>query len=426
MFAQSSRQNQKASIRWRAVLAAALATVLGLATVGASASASASASATAIGTVTHSVTLPAPYSHSVFINNDAGFLDHRMSLPTSSTSIRFILPADVAALNVNTVRFSLYGENFTVGGTASLDAQKRSVTIPLPAGFFAVTPDHRPLIGPSDDSGPIHAAGYYGVTFSGTGASAQPPQVGFPSGDSLEANLILERGTSTGERTPALSLARGDVDTVYSIKQHWVTSTLTVRSGDLVRVAGPRGFWTGTTAPFVSRQVTLGSDLNEDSLDNLPLPSVVSADGSKIAVTVRDGSSSTSEFVQPGAAPLITMTMMTGLLFGGVEDADYVAVHIPVRTVPGAPTIRTPIAGKASATVRWTAPSNGGAAILGYRVRAYADGKLVTTKLVVGRAQSAVVTGLRNGTAYTFDVAAANRVGIGPDGKRSTAVTPRV
>ena len=405
-------------------MAALVAALLCLAT--ASASASASASATAIGTDTHRLALPAPYSHSVSINNDPANLDYRLSLPTSSTSIRFILPADVAALNVTTVQYSLFGENFTVGGTAPLDAQKRNITISLPAGFFAVTPDHRPLVGPSDDDGPIHAAGYYGVAFSGAGASAQPPQVGFPSGDSLEVNLLLERGTSTGERTPALSLARGNVDAVYSVKQYWVTPSQTVRRGDLVTVAGPRGFWTGTTAPFVSRQTVLGSDLNNDSFVNIPLPHTVSTDGSKLTLTIRDRAESTSDFnKQPGGAPLIAVTMMTGLLFGGVGDADYVAVYISVRTAPGAPTMGTPTAGHSSATVRWSAPTNGGSAILGYRVRAYTGGKLVTTKLVVGRTQSVVVTGLKNGTAYTFDVAAANRVGLGPVWKRSTAVTPR-
>ena len=348
-----------------------------------------------------------------------------MSLPTSSASVRFLFPADVAALHITTVAYRLYGENFEVTGKAPLDPQKRSVTLSFPAGFFSVTPDHRPLIGPSDDV-PVHAAGYYGVTLSGAGASAQPPQVGFPSGDSLLANLILERGTNTGERTPVLSLARGDVDTVYSIKQHWETTTQTVRNGDLVTVAGPRGFWTGTTTPFVSRQAVLGSDLNNDSFVNIPLSSAVSADGSKLTLTIRDRAKSTADFnKQPGAAPLIAMTMMTGLLFGGVEDADYVAVYMPVRTVPGAPTVGRPIAGQSSATVRWTTPTNGGAAILGYRVRAYAGTKLVATKLVIGPARSAVVTGLKNGTAYTFDVAAANRVGIGPVWKRSSAVTPR-
>ena len=349
-----------------------------------------------------------------------------MSLPTSSTNVKFLLPPEVAALHITTVGYSLYGQNFTVGGTASLDAQRRSVTISLPAGFFSVTPGHRPLIGPSDENGvPLHAAGYYGFEFTATGPSAQPPRVGFGSGDLLSVTAVVERGTNTGERTPVFSLHRDDVDTVDTRKQYFSSSTQTVRRGDRVAVTGSRGFWAGTSRPFLSRQVALGSDLNEDSLENLLLPNVVSADGSRMTVTVRDRSSSDSDIdVQPGTAPLIAITMLTGVPFGP-GGADYVAVYVPVRTAPGAPSIATPTAGHSSATVRWTAPTSGGAAILGYRVRAYAGAKLVRTKLVVGPAKSVVVTGLRNGTGYTFDVAAVNRVGIGPVWKRSAAVTPR-
>ncbi|SEN79262.1 Fibronectin type III domain-containing protein [Cryobacterium luteum] len=418
MYLHSSRENPKMSVRWRASLAAALTVLLGLATTG--------ASATAIASVTRAVALPAPFSHSIFINNDAGNRDHRMSLPTSSTSVRFLLPSEVSALDISRVEYSLYGENFTVGGAVSLDAQKRSVTIPLPAGFFSVTPGHRPLIGPSDENGvPVHAAGYYGFEFTATGPTAQPPRLGLGSGDLLSVTAVVERGTDTGERTPVFSLHRDDVDSVNTRTQYFSAPTQSVRKGDRVTVTGPRGFWTGTPRPFVSRQVALGSDLNEDSLENLLLPQAVSADGSRITVTVRDRSASDSDIdVQPGAAPLIAITMLTGIPFGP-GGADAVDVYVPVRTAPGAPTMGTPTAGQASATVRWTAPTDGGAAILGYRVRAYAGGKLVTTRLVVGRVQSAVVTGLRNGTAYTFDVAAANRIGIGPVWKRSTTVTPR-
>jgi hypothetical protein len=95
-------------------------------------------------------------------------------------------------------------------------------------------------------------------------------------------------------------------------------------------------------------------------------------------------------------------------------------------TVPGAPTIGTATAGNASATVRWTAPaSNGGSAITGYTVRAFAGTVLARTQAVTGNVGTVVVTGLTNGTAYTFDVAAVNAVGTGGFSARTAALTPR-
>ncbi len=96
-------------------------------------------------------------------------------------------------------------------------------------------------------------------------------------------------------------------------------------------------------------------------------------------------------------------------------------------TAPGAPTIGAPTAGNASATVRWTAPaSTGGSAITGYSVRVYTGtGTTVLRTQAVGVATSVVVTGLTNGTAYTFDVRAVNAVGTGAASARSAAVTPR-
>ncbi len=95
-------------------------------------------------------------------------------------------------------------------------------------------------------------------------------------------------------------------------------------------------------------------------------------------------------------------------------------------TVPGAPTIGTTTAGNASVTVRWTAPTNtGGSPITGYSVRAFAGTALIKTQAVTGNVGSVLVTGLTNGTAYTFDVAAVNAVGTGGFSARTAAVTPR-
>ena len=98
----------------------------------------------------------------------------------------------------------------------------------------------------------------------------------------------------------------------------------------------------------------------------------------------------------------------------------------PPATVPSAPTIGTATAGNAQATVSWAAPgSNGGAAINGYVVTPYVNGVLAQTATTFGTtATTQTVTGLTNGTAYTFRVAARNAIGTGPQSAASNAVTP--
>jgi Ca2+-binding RTX toxin-like protein len=94
-------------------------------------------------------------------------------------------------------------------------------------------------------------------------------------------------------------------------------------------------------------------------------------------------------------------------------------------TVADAPTLVTATAGDGTATLNWTAPaSDGGSAITGFQVRAFDGTTLAVTQPVTGNVTTAVITGLTNGTAYTFDVAAVNAVGTGAASAASTAVTP--
>ena len=90
-----------------------------------------------------------------------------------------------------------------------------------------------------------------------------------------------------------------------------------------------------------------------------------------------------------------------------------------VSTKPEAASSVTGVAGDAQVTVSWTAPaSNGGAEITGYTVTSSAGQSCTTATL------TCVVSGLTNGTAYTFRVVATNTIGSSSSSSASASITP--
>lgn len=96
------------------------------------------------------------------------------------------------------------------------------------------------------------------------------------------------------------------------------------------------------------------------------------------------------------------------------------AIGTPAPTAPGAPTAVSAVAGDSSADVSFTAPSsNGGSAITSYEVTS-SPGSITAT----GSGSPISVSGLTNGTAYTFTVKAINAIGTGTASSASASVTP--
>jgi uncharacterized protein (TIGR02145 family) len=92
----------------------------------------------------------------------------------------------------------------------------------------------------------------------------------------------------------------------------------------------------------------------------------------------------------------------------------------PPSTVPGAPTIGMATAGTAKSTITFTAPaSNGGSSITGYKVTSSPGGFTSS-----GSRSPIIVSGLTNGTAYTFTVIAKNANGNSLPSSASNSVIP--
>ncbi|MCM3702122.1 S-layer homology domain-containing protein [Paenibacillus macerans] len=104
----------------------------------------------------------------------------------------------------------------------------------------------------------------------------------------------------------------------------------------------------------------------------------------------------------------------------GQESAASLPVSATPISVPGAPTDVKAVAGNGQAVISFTPPAEqGGSPITGYEVTAMPGNITVT-----GTASPLTITGLTNGTNYTFTVKAINGVGNSGSSASSNAVTP--
>jgi hypothetical protein len=95
-------------------------------------------------------------------------------------------------------------------------------------------------------------------------------------------------------------------------------------------------------------------------------------------------------------------------------------------TVPGAPTSVTGVRGNQLVDLTWTAPgSNGGHALIDYTIEYRAGaGSWLAFSHSASTSTSISVTGLTNGTSYTFRVSAVNDMGTSSASTVSSAYTP--
>lgn len=96
-----------------------------------------------------------------------------------------------------------------------------------------------------------------------------------------------------------------------------------------------------------------------------------------------------------------------------------------VAAAPGQPNAPTIINGSTQVTINWTAPAANGCAITGYHIELSSNGgSSWSTVAPNATGTSYTATGLTNGTAYVFRLAATNCMGFGATSAASASVTP--
>jgi hypothetical protein len=182
---------------------------------------------------------------------------------------------------------------------------------------------------------------------------------------------------------------------------------------------------------------TIGTAVPRNQQAKVPFTAPSSDGGS--AITSYTATSSpggiTGTLSQSGSGSIIVSGLTNGTAYTftvtatnaiGTSLASAVSNSVaPAITIPDAPIIGTATTGSEQATVSFTAPSSdGGSAITSYTAISSPGG--ITGTISQSGSGSIIVSGLTNGTAYTFTVTATNAIGTSAASDASNSVVPVV
>jgi Fibronectin type III domain len=145
---------------------------------------------------------------------------------------------------------------------------------------------------------------------------------------------------------------------------------------------------------------------------------ITSSPGSVTTTAAANATSATVPALSNGTAYTFTVLAANAVGPGPASTPSNSVTPIPAPP-PGTPTNVVALAGEASAAVYWV--PTGTAPITSYTVTASPGG---ATASPIGSQTSAVVSGLTDGTTYTFTVTATNTSGTSPSSAPSNAVVP--
>ena len=205
--------------------------------------------------------------------------------------------------------------------------------------------------------------------------------------------------------------------------------TLTLLLASLFKPTTP----TGLTASAGNTQVSLSWTAPTGMLSQTPVtdydPQYSADSGVSWTSFTHAASTATTSIItglDNGTPYVFRVAALNALGVGGYTAATSSVTPVS-GTPPGTPTSLAVTAGNAQASLTWSAPaSSGTAAISDYFVQYSSDSGANWSSFshTASTATSATVTGLANGTAYVFRVAAVSAIGAGSYTSATSSVTP--
>ena len=274
-------------------------------------------------------------------------------------------------------------------------------------------------------------------------AQAQAFDVGGLSYDVTGANTVQVRGRASGNTDTEIVIPSSVLDgtTTYAVTtivfQAFFNNDLTsVTIPDSVTTIGTQAFFNNdlTSVTIPDSVTAIGTQaFSVNDLTSVTIPDSVTTIGTQAFST---NALTSVTFLGDFGAFFLDMFAQNGSLatICTVEGASgWPRTFAPntgpsgslTSTTPGSPvTPSAPVAtaGDAQASVPWTKPADGCSTITGYTVTSSPDGQTCTTS--DANALTCDVTGLTNGTAYTFTVTATNALGTSAASSASNSVTP--
>jgi outer membrane protein OmpA-like peptidoglycan-associated protein len=267
-------------------------------------------------------------------------------------------------------------------------------------------------------------------SLSGTAGDAQVAlawSAGSNGGSSI-TGYEVEYSSNAGTTWNVATINTGSTATNYTV------SGLTNGTSYEFEVAAINGVGTGpfaTSSGYVpaaalsNQVITLTSSSATTTLDQSPYTITQASTndpGATLVYTKSDTSSPTCtitgakiSFTTSGTC-VVDVNAAADTLYTAAAQQVFTLTVNAARTAPGAPNSLSGTPGDSQVALTWNAGSNGGSSITGYEVKYSSNGGVtwnVATANTGSTATSYTVSGLINGTAYQFEVAAINTVGTG-------------